>query len=77
MKEFEDYLVPHKQLYDEGRQLFLSGKLDDALERFKRIYELDSGFRDVAKIVEDAFSLPGDEWRGKYQMRFESSRHTI
>ena len=36
-------------LYDE------TGKRDKALDVFKRIYEVDYGYRDVAKRVEDSY----------------------
>jgi hypothetical protein len=66
---------PLNQLYDEGRQLFLSGKHREAVERFKRIYELDSQFRDVAEIVDDYYSSELEAvWLEKYQARFEPSK---
>jgi hypothetical protein len=75
MRDSDDLLAKEfdrKKLYDEGRQLFLNGRFDKALERFKRIYEFDACFRDVAEIVEDAYSLSEDEWRKKFQVRFTS-----
>ena len=68
---------PLEQLYDEGRQQFLGGQYQKALEQFKRIYALDCLFRDVAEIVEDAYSKPEGEWRAKYQARFERRRDTV
>jgi hypothetical protein len=60
-----------ERLYDEGRRLFLQGKHEEALERFKRIYEDKTVFRDVAEIVEDYYAHGEDAWIAKYQPRFE------
>jgi hypothetical protein len=70
----DHYMVtdpPLEQLYNEGQTMLLSGKHREALERFKRIYDLDSCFRDVAEIVEDYYSSKSEEvWLKKYQARF-------
>jgi hypothetical protein len=60
-----------QRLYDEGRRLFLQGKHEEALERFKRIYEDTTVFRDVAEIVEDYYAKGEDAWIAKYRPRFE------
>ena len=36
--------------------VFLQGKHEEALERFKRIYEDTTLFRDVGEIVEDYYA---------------------
>jgi hypothetical protein len=59
-----------ERLYEEGRRLFLQGKHEEALDRFKRIYEDTTVFRDVAEIVEDYYANGQDEWIAKYQPRF-------
>ena len=35
------------------------GKKEEAMEQFKAIYEIDSGYRDIAKRVEDYYSAGG------------------
>jgi hypothetical protein len=42
-----------ERLYDEGRELVLRGKHEDAVAKFKRVYEDTVDLRDVARIVED------------------------
>jgi hypothetical protein len=61
-----------KRFYEDGRRLFLRGKHDEAVDQFKRIYELTLEFRDVTEIVEDYYGLPREEWIAKYQTRFQS-----
>ena len=61
-----------ERLYDEGRQLFFSGKYEEAVARFKRIYEATLGFRDVTDVVDDCYVLPRCEWIAKYQARFKT-----
>jgi hypothetical protein len=63
-----------EKLYDEGRRLFLAEKFDNALEQFKRVYELDCRFRDVAEIVQESYSLTEDEWREKFRARFVGAK---
>jgi hypothetical protein len=75
MKDSEDFFAIEqrfKQLYEEGRQLFLKGEHEEALGRFKRIFEDSAVFRDVEEIVIDYYSIPEHEWLAKYQARFES-----
>jgi hypothetical protein len=60
-----------ERLYEEGRRLFLQGKHEEALDRFKRIYEDTTVFRDIAEIVEDYYANGQDAWIAKYQPRFE------
>ena len=61
-------------LYDEGRTLFLKGKLAKAIECFTRIYEKDALFRDVASIVEDYCKMSRRKWATKYRARFYTSK---
>ncbi len=61
-----------ERLYDEGRQLFLSGKYEEAVARFKRIYEDTLDLRDVTDLVDDFYVLPRLEWIAKYQARFKA-----
>jgi hypothetical protein len=35
------------------------GKKEEAMEQFKAIYEIDSGYRDVGKRVEDFYAGGG------------------
>jgi outer membrane protein assembly factor BamD (BamD/ComL family) len=75
MKDSEDFFAKEQRiekLYQEGRQLFLKGKHGEALDRFKRIYEDTTVFRDVAEIVEDYYAHGEDVWLRKYRARFES-----
>ena len=60
-----------ERLYEDGRQLFLHGKHDEAVDRFKRIYEDTLELRDVTEIVDDYYTLPREEWVAKYQTRFQ------
>ena len=60
-----------EQLYEDGRQLFLRGKHDEAIDRFKRIYEDTLELRDVTEIVDDYYTLPREQWVAKYQTRFQ------
>jgi hypothetical protein len=61
------------RIYDEAKELFLSGKHDQALEDFIFIYERDIGVRDVAEIIEDHYVMPKDKWIVKYEARFRPS----
>jgi hypothetical protein len=61
-----------ERLYDEGRRLFLRGRYDKAVDRFKRIYEDTLDLRDVTEIVDDFYDLPRDAWLIKYQARFKT-----
>jgi hypothetical protein len=75
MKKPEDFFATEQrsyQLYEEGRKLFLQGKHEEALDRFKRIYEDTTAFRDVAEIVEDYYAHGQNEWVAKFRPRFES-----
>jgi len=58
-------------LYDEGRRLFLLGKHEEAIDRFKRIYEGTLDCRDVTEVVDDYYGLPREVWIAKYQARFK------
>jgi len=60
-----------ERLYEEGRRLFLRGQHDEAVDRFKRIYEHTLKLRDVTKIVDDYYTLTREQWVAKYQTRFQ------
>ena len=60
-----------ERLYEEGRQLFLRGLHEEAVDRFKRIYQDTLELRDVVEVVDDYYILSRDEWIAKYQTRFE------
>jgi outer membrane protein assembly factor BamD (BamD/ComL family) len=73
MKDSEDFFAKEQRiekLYEEGRQLFRRGKHEEALDRFKRIYEDTTVFRDVGEIVEDYYAHGEDVWLKKYRARF-------
>jgi len=59
-----------EELYEEGRKLFLQGKHEEAIDRFKRIYEDTVELRDVEEVVSDYYLMPPAEWIAKYQTRF-------
>lgn len=59
-----------ERLYDEGRELVLRGKYEEAIEKFKRVYEDTVDLRDVAQIVADYFAMPPEQWLAKHQARF-------
>jgi hypothetical protein len=63
-----------ERLYDEGRDLFLCGKHEAAIDRFKRIYEDSLELRDVAEIVDDYYTLPREQSVQKYQSRFQKQQ---
>src|SRR5262249_3026687 len=46
-------------IYTLGSVLDKMGKKEEAIEQFKTIYEIDSGYRDVAKKVEDYYAGGG------------------
>ncbi|MCW1921222.1 hypothetical protein OKA05_01580 [Luteolibacter arcticus] len=60
-----------ERLYDEGRQLFLRGQHEEAIDRFKRVYEDTFNLRDVAQIVDDYYSMSPEQWVAKYQTQFQ------
>ena len=60
-----------EHLYEDGRQLFLRGQHDEAVRRFKRIYEDTFNFKDVAEIIDDIYLLPREKWVEKYQAKFQ------
>jgi hypothetical protein len=62
------------RIYEEAKELFLRGKLDQALESFKSIYEYDVMFRDVASIVEDSYDMPKDKLIAKYKAQFHKTQ---
>lgn len=64
------------QIYKEARELFLRGKYERALDRFKSIYEVDIFFRDVALIVDDYYTIAKDDWVAKYKTRFQERQGT-
>ena len=68
--EHSKHLV-FEQLYDRGRKLFLCGKYEEAIDKFKRIYADTLELRDVTEIVDDYYSLSREEWVAKYQTRFK------
>lgn len=61
-----------RRIYEEAKELFLRGKLDQALENFKSIYERDAFFRDVASIVEDSYDMPEGKFIAKYKAQFRA-----
>ena len=72
MKSFDDLdWLALERLYEEGRQLFLRGQHEEAVDRFKRIYQETLALRDVTEIVEDYFTMPREQWVAKYQTRFQ------
>jgi hypothetical protein len=60
-----------ERLYEEGRELFMAGKHEEAIGRFKSIFAETLELRDVTEIVEDYYCLPREQWVAKYQVRFE------
>jgi len=60
-----------ERLYDEGRELFRRGRYEEAIDRFKRVYEDTLELRDVTEIVDDYYTLPREQWGAKYQTRFQ------
>ena len=50
---------------------FLRCQYEEAVGRFKRIYEDTLDLRDVADIVDDYYGLPREQWITKYQARFQ------
>jgi len=76
MNDSEDFFAREKRrekLYEEGRRLFRQGKTEEALERFKRIFEDTTAFRDVEQIINDYYTEGEDEWLRKYRARFGDS----
>jgi hypothetical protein len=61
-------------LYTEGRDLFLQGKHEDAMDCFKRIYEETVDFRDVCENVDSYYAEEKDQWIKKYQSRFKEQK---
>jgi hypothetical protein len=45
-----------QMIYALGLVLDKMGKKEESIEQFKVIYEVDSGYKDVAKRVEDFYS---------------------
>ena len=43
-------------VYNLGSTLEKMGKKDEAIEQFKLIYEVDIGYKDVAKKVDDYYA---------------------
>lgn len=60
-----------EHLYYEGCELFLNGEREQAMVRFKRIYEETAGLWDVAEIIEGYYCLPREEWLSKFTPRFK------
>ena len=60
-----------ERLYEEACESFRKGRHDEAVDRFKRIYEDTLELRDVAQVVDDYYGLPREQWIAKYQARFE------
>ena len=61
-----------RQIYEEAKKSFLRGKLNQALDGFKNIYEHDTMFRDVATIVEDSYLMPKGKFAKKYKAHFRA-----
>ena len=77
-ENFFDTEQRHQQLYEEGRRLFLAGKYEEATQKFMRIYEDSSIYRDVAEIVEDFYAMEGGkDWIAKYKQRFSATAALI
>ena len=51
-----------EELYAEGRDLFLQGKHEEAMDCFKRTYEETLDFRDVCEFVDDYCTGEKDLW---------------
>ena len=60
-----------EKLYYEGCRLSLEGEREQAIERFKRVYEETSDLWDVAEIIEGYYCLPRENWVAKFRARFE------
>jgi hypothetical protein len=60
-----------ERLYEDGRHLFLRGHHEEAVDRFKRIYQDTLELRDVTEIVDDYYTLPREQWVAKYETRFQ------
>ena len=76
MNDSEDFFTCEKRfetLYAEGRQLFRKGDYEEAMSRFKRIYEDSVIYRDVAQIIDDYYTTGEEAWRKKYRMQFGDS----
>jgi hypothetical protein len=69
----QDFFAIEK-LSAEGRDLFLQGKHEDAMDCFKRIYEETVDFRDVCEIVDSYYAEEKDQWIKKYQSRFKEQK---
>ncbi|MGA3265786.1 MAG: hypothetical protein ABSE16_03080 [Verrucomicrobiota bacterium] len=67
MKRFQ-----HERIYAEGRELFFHGQYDEAIDRFKRIYEETLAHRDTVEIVDDYYTLPQPQWVAKWQARLQT-----
>lgn len=63
-----------EKLSAEGRDLFLQGKHEEALDCFKRIYEETLDFRDVCEFVDNYYTGEKDLWKKKYQSRFKGQK---
>lgn len=76
MSESEDFFSMERRnetLYAEGRRLFRLGKLEEAMDRFKRIYEDTVVFRDVAQIINDYYTDGEEAWLRNYQAKLGDS----
>ncbi len=63
-----------EKLYGKGRELFLQGKHEEAIECFKRIYEETADYLDVSEIVQDYYAEEKELWIKKYQSRFKEQK---
>lgn len=80
MEKSDDFLTLERRserLYEEGRESFVHGKYERAIELFKQIYCQLVTFRDAEEIVDDYYSKPRDEWVAKYRERFEKSNGMV
>ena len=58
-------------LQAEVLAFYQTGKHDEAIDRFKRIYEDTLDLRDITEVVDDYYASPRAEWITKYQARFK------
>ncbi len=69
MNDSEDFFAMEKRFekqYEEGRRLFRRGKPEEALDRFKGIFEDTTVFRDVALSINDYYTDGEAAWIRKY-----------
>lgn len=60
-----------ERFYYEGCRLFLRSEYDQAIAKFKRVYEETPDLWDVAELVEGYYALPRGQWIAKYRPQVE------